>query len=152
MLPPSVPSTQSCSPATSTLSALPSPYTGFMLPGPPDQTVPHSPLEPNQSFSTHHTPGSWLQSILINNHSVWTSESQQRFEEKIARLTVTAGLPLSWVDNPEWIDLVHDFLPHAQSPLQKVLTNHLIPAALKKHQDETKAMARDQNVTLQADG
>ena len=78
--------------------------------------------------------------------------SQKQFEEKIAKLTAAAGLPLSWVDNPEWIDFVNDFLPYAQSPSQKVLTNRLIPAAVKKHQDKTKVMTRDQNATLQADG
>ena len=124
-----------------------------MLPGLADQTLLYSPLElgPGQSLSIHHTPGSWSQPALIDD-GVWTHKSQRRFEEKITRLTIATGLPLSWVDNPEWIDLVYDFLPHARSPSRKVLTNRLIPMALKKRQDETKVMARDQNVTLQADG
>ena len=157
MLPPSIPSTRLCSPATSTVSTLPSPlplpYLGLMLPGPMDQTFPRSPLEPSpgQSFS-HLTPGSQSQSSLIDDRNLWPSMSQKRFEEKIARLTAAAGLPLSWVDNPEWIDFVNDFLPYARSPSRKVLTNRLIPAAVKKRQDETKVMTRDQNATLQADG
>jgi hypothetical protein len=83
---------------------------------------------------------------------VWIPEFQLKFEERIARLTVSAGLPLSWVDNPEWIDFINDFLPSARSPSQKDLTNRLIPSAAKHYQSMAKLVARNKNATLQADG
>ena len=109
-------------------------------------------LSPGQSFSDLPTPRSRLQSILIDDNSTWLPEFQRRFEDRIARLTVSANLPLSWVDNPEWIDFVGDFIAFARSPSQKVLTNHLIPAAAKSYRELAKIVATNQNVTLQADG
>jgi len=53
---------------------------------------------------------------LIDDSGIWPPEFQRKFEERIARLTVSAGLPLSWVNNPEWIDFINDFLPSARSP------------------------------------
>ena len=113
MLPPSVPSTRACSPVVSTpaLSALPSPYTNLMIPM--DENLL---LSPAQSFSDHPAASiSRSQSILAlaDNSGTWPPEYQSKFEERIARLTVSAGLPLSWVDNPEWIDFVNAFLPCA---------------------------------------
>ena len=149
MLPPSVPPTRTCSPAvsTSSLSALPSPYSGLML-----SLDPSPQPSPGQSFSNHPTPRSRSQSILIDDSSTWLPDFQKKFEERIARLTVSAGLPLSWVDNPEWIDFINDFVPSVRSPSRKVLTNRLIPAAAKNHRDMAKIAAKNQNTTLQADG
>ena len=129
MLPPSVPPTRTCSPAvsTSSLSALPSPYSGLML-----SLDPSPQPSPGQSFSNHPTPRSQLQSILIDDSSMWLPDFQKKFEERIARLTVSAGLPLLWVDDPEWIDFIN-FVPSVRSPSQKVLTNYLILAATKNH-------------------
>lgn len=150
MLPPSMPPSQSHSPAlsTSSLSALPSPYIGLMVPM--DQSPPLTP----GYLTGNATPRSRSQSISINDPvaSMWPVGFQRKFEERIARLTVSAGLPLSWVDNPEWIDFVHDFLPSARSPSRKVLTNRLIPTAAKQYRDATKFAAKNQNTTLQADG
>jgi hypothetical protein len=149
MLPPSLPSTRACSPAASisALSAFPSPYLGVTTP------FDDGPLySPAQSSANLPNPGSRSQSVLINDSGIWPPEYQTKFEERIARLTVSAGLPLSWVDNPEWIDFIKDFLPFAWSPLRKVLTNRLIPTAAKNHQNVAKAAAKGQNTTLQADG
>jgi hypothetical protein len=149
MLPPSLPQSRSCSPAVSvsSLPPLPSPYSNFTIP------MAQSPLpSPSQPFPDYPISRSWSQSVLIDDTSVWSPERQKQFEERIARLTVSAGLPLSWVDNPEWIDFIRDFLPSARSPSRKTLTNRLIPAAAKSYQDMAKTAAQDQNVTLQADG
>ena len=149
MLPPSLPSTRACSPAASTsaLPALPSPYANLMIP------LGDNPLlSPALSCSDYPTSRSRSQSVLIDNSGVWLPEYQGKFEERIARLTVSAGLPLSWVDNPEWIDFVNDFLPSARSPSRKVLTNRLIPTAAKIHKNAAKTAAKNQNITLQADG
>ncbi|KAF9647431.1 hypothetical protein BDM02DRAFT_3098174 [Thelephora ganbajun] len=111
--------------------------------------IDRSPL-PSQSFPDHFAPGrSRSQSILIDD---WTPEFQREPEERIARLTVSAGLPLSWVDDPAWINFVNGFLPSARSPSQEVLTNRLIPVAAKRHQDAIRVAVKNQNVTLQVGG
>jgi len=147
MPPPSTVPSRSHSPAlsTSSLPALPSPYTHLL---PIDQ----SPLLGPDYPTGHNTPRSRSQSVLVDDPGIWPVEVQRKFEERIARLTVSAGLPLSWVDNPEWIDFVTDFLPSARSPSWKVLTNRLIPTAAKRCQEITKLTAKGQNTTLQADG
>ena len=82
----------------------------------------------------------------------WSEELQIRFEIQIARLTAAAGLPLSWVDNPEWIDFIHIFLPAAKSPSRKVLTTRLIPGVVEEYSRIAKESASGQNATIQADG
>ena len=42
------------------------------------------------------------------------------FETALAHLTASAGLPLRWVENPEWLALCKRFLPNAKSPSCKV--------------------------------
>ncbi|KZP02551.1 hypothetical protein FIBSPDRAFT_770553 [Athelia psychrophila] len=83
---------------------------------------------------------------------LWTSSHQKRFETRIARLTASAGLPLAWVDNPEWHAFVEDFFPAAKSPSRKVLTNRLIPTAVAEFHAEAKAAARGCDATIQSDG
>jgi len=152
MLPPSLPLTRTCSPAVS-ISALsasfPPTFGDLMI---PSNDSPQ--LSPGQLFSGLSTPRSQVPSILIDDPGpgVWLPDVQRKFEERIARLTASAGLPLSWVDNPEWIDFINDFLPSARSPSRKVLTNRLIPTIAQGYRDHTKTMARGKNVTLQADG
>jgi hypothetical protein len=82
----------------------------------------------------------------------WSEELQMRFEIQIARLTAAASLPLSWVDNPEWIDFIHLFLPAARSPSRKVLTSRLIPGVVEEYTRIAKESSRGQNATIQADG
>lgn len=83
---------------------------------------------------------------------VWSPELQAKFETCLARLTAAAGLPLSWVDNPEWIDFVHQFLPGAISPSRKVLTTRLVPRAAESYRQLAKEVSKDQNATIQGDG
>ena len=82
----------------------------------------------------------------------WSLDTQKLFKVRVARLTVAAGLPLSWVDNPEWIDLIYHFLPAAKSPSRKVLTTRLIPQLADEYRGITKESLRDKNTTIQADG
>ena len=174
MLPPSLPpSTRFNSPAlhlqTSTLpspiiSALPSPQLSA-LPSPLINTLP-------LSYGNHYPHTHYNQSPASVPHSLhvepatshilrptpppswgdWSQELQIRFETQVARLTASAGLPLSWVDNPEWIDFVHQFLPAAKSPSRKVLTTRLIPHIAKNYRNIAKESSKDQNATVQADG
>ena len=61
-------------------------------------------------------------------------------------------MTLSWVDNPEWIDFVHQFLPAAKSPSRKFLTTRLIPRLAESYRQIAKDFSRDRNATIQADG
>ncbi|KAH8991817.1 hypothetical protein EDB86DRAFT_2779880, partial [Lactarius hatsudake] len=46
----------------------------------------------------------------------WSDARQARFEEQVTRITAAAGFPLSWVENPEWLDFCNDFVLQAKSP------------------------------------
>jgi len=46
----------------------------------------------------------------------WPWEKQQSFEVHIARLTASAGFPLAWVNNTEWINFYTEFLLAAKLP------------------------------------
>ena len=176
MPPPSLPpSTRFNSPAlhsqtsrgpSPAMSTQPSPQSLSVLPLPMINTLPspygslRSPLYPDQSpaMSTPHSlcvepPASHIiQSVSPLSQGEWSQELQARFETQIARLTASAGLPLTWVDNPEWIDFVHQFLPAAKSPSRKILTTRLIPCLAKDYCRLAKDSSRDQNATIQANG
>ena len=74
------------------------------------------------------------------------------FDERIVRLTASAGLPLSWVENPEWLDFCTEFVPQAKSPSRKVLTQRLLPQTLAELQVKSKQQVSGQNVTASCDG
>jgi hypothetical protein len=67
-------------------------------------------------------------------------------------MTASAGFPLSWVDNPEWIDFCMEFLPAAKLPSRKTLTRRLLPAAITELCVSARTAAKGHNVTLQANG
>ena len=172
MLPPtSLPPSRLSSPALRLqLSALPSPVNSAApspqlsaLPFPLIDPIPvsyGSPLHPNQSPATSFlypppvgpTTPRIFQPASPSSQGDWPQDLQRRFEIQVARLTAAAGLPLSWVDNPEWIDLVHQFLPAAKSPSRKILTTRLIPNIVEEYRTVAKESSRSQNATIQADG
>lgn len=94
--------------------------------------------------------------IALDSHiladSAWSDGRQAMFEERVMRLTASAGLPLSWVENPEWLDLCTDFIPSAKSPSRKVLTRRLLPRSLAQLQTEAKLNAAGHNATASCDG
>lgn len=83
---------------------------------------------------------------------VWTSERQENFEKQLARLTASAGLPLSWIDNPEWHGFCEEFVPAAKSLSRKALTIRVIPKLVEQLRNESKAEVKGKHATLQADG
>lgn len=89
---------------------------------------------------------------LTGGSLIWTTDRQAAFENQLARLTASAGLPLSWVDNPEWIGLCEDFLPAAKSPSWKVLTMRVIPKLVEQLRNQSMSEADGKDATLQADG
>lgn len=106
------------------------------------------PLSRSQSFSV-------LRRSPLNSADSgfqWSKEKQKSFENRIARLTASAGFPLSWVDNAEWIDFCTEFLPAAKLPSRKTLTRRLLPAAVEALRASARAAAKGHEATLQADG
>lgn len=82
---------------------------------------------------------------------------QQRFESRITRLTASAGFPLQWVDDPEWLQFLSEFLPDLKPFNRKKLTNKLLPEEVFQNRQLTMAHVKElpdhQRVcTLQTDG
>ncbi|KAH8991160.1 hypothetical protein EDB83DRAFT_2231697 [Lactarius deliciosus] len=82
----------------------------------------------------------------------WSQGEQAMFETAVARLTASAGLPLRWVENPEWLALCERFLPNAKSPSRKVLTQRLIPATLKGFKQTARKQCSGFEGTVSYDG
>lgn len=82
----------------------------------------------------------------------WNPSKQKRFEACLVRLTASAGLPFSWVDNPEWIDFCGEFLPYAKSPSRKTLTRRLLPTLVAEFRAGAQAATKGHEATLQCDG
>lgn len=82
----------------------------------------------------------------------WSSAKQTSFERRLARLTASAGLPFSWLENIEWLLFVDEFIPAARSPSRKVVSRRLIPTLARDFRNEAKAFAAGKNATIQADG
>lgn len=89
---------------------------------------------------------------INNQYTTWSTEKQQSFENRLGRLTASAGLPFSWVDNPEWLAFVDEFIPAAQSPGRRKLTRTIVPKLVKEIRNQAKKEVHGQNVTIQADG
>lgn len=84
--------------------------------------------------------------------SGWNDGRQARFEERVMHLTASAGFPLSWVENPEWLAFCHEFLPAAKSPSRKVLTQRLLPHTLTQFQSRAMQRVAGKNATASCDG
>ena len=89
--------------------------------------------------------------LSVNDLS-WSDARQACFEDRLTRLTASAGFPLSWVENPEWLSFCTEFLPQAKSPSRKVLTRRLLPRVLTDFQSQAKSRASGKNATAMCDG
>jgi hypothetical protein len=118
----------------------------FSLPTPSDVLPLSRSLSRTRSRGPSVPHASWVASIP------WTQARQKLFEERVALLTVSAGLPLAWVDNNNWRILVQDFIPGANSFSRKVLTTRLIPSVAKKFRAQAQTAVKGLEATLQADG
>ncbi|KAF4622376.1 hypothetical protein D9613_009287 [Agrocybe pediades] len=87
------------------------------------------------------------------HYDLWMpSDSQDMFEKMIGRLTASAGFPLSWVTNPEFIEFCKTFIPNAVVPSRKSLTRRIIPSILSTIRIETRSRAAGKLLTVQCDG
>ena len=80
------------------------------------------------------------------------SFDQQGFGIHIGRMTVAAGLPLSWTDNPEVRSVFQMFFPWAQLPSRKTLSRSILPALQSGLRAQAQKETKGSNCTLQCDG
>ena len=137
--------------------------------GAPIPAVPHSPYIDAMGFAMQASPGilpnqlpsrppsslsSYLQSPSISRppSQVPRSFDQHNFNMCIGRMTVAAGLPISWTDNPEVRSVFRIFLPWAQLPSWKTLSRSVLPTLQNNLRTQSQKEARESNCTLQCDG
>lgn len=84
--------------------------------------------------------------------SVWSESRQERFDGFLARLTASANLPHRWIENPEWVGLVTEFIPGAQLCSRQKLADTLIPRELERLGAITRKDVKDSKGTFQLDG
>lgn len=82
----------------------------------------------------------------------WTDAHQARLEWRVARLTASADLAFSWIESPEWLGLLDDFIPYAKPFDRKQLSGRILKKTLKEIRDDAKRRAEGCMVTLQCDG
>ena len=68
------------------------------------------------------------------------------------RLVATGNLPLSIVNNAEWIALVDEFMTGVQNVKRDALTQRVLPRIIDEHRAQAKAATRGKDVTVQGDG
>jgi hypothetical protein len=133
--------------------------------GKPQPTISSSgsSLVPSDSISACLSPPwskAWQSKSHVASHAAemappdvpWTVVHQLHFEERLMHLTASVGLPLSWVENLEWLLFCTEFIPSAKSPSQKVLIWWLLPRTLTEFQSQAMQHAAGHNVTASCDG
>ena len=82
----------------------------------------------------------------------WPDARRKQFEKRILRLTASAGLPLSWVENLEWKRFCDEFMPGSPRISRKVLTRRILREVVAEFRAEVCRKCKGKEVTLQADG
>lgn len=103
------------------------------------------PSRPSSSLSSYSHGGPSISRFLPNF-------DQQNFNTHIGRMTVAAGLPISWTDNPEVRSVFRTFFPWAQLPSRKTLSRSILPALQSSLRAQSQKDSRGSNCTLQCDG
>ena len=89
-----------------------------------------------------------------NSHAEWSVDRQNTFNTRLGRLTASAGLPISWIENPEFTLFCQEFVhPSANIPSRKVLTRRILPTIKREFRKKAQAaIKRGSNATIQGDG
>lgn len=87
-----------------------------------------------------------------SHYGTWDHNRQISFENRLAKVTASAGLPLAWLDNPQVASLFEEFLPLANLPLCKTMTNQIIPNLVADLRQTARNEASGAYATIQADG
>jgi hypothetical protein len=74
------------------------------------------------------------------------------FEKRLICLTASAGLPLSWIENLEWISFCEEFIPGAPAVSRKVLMKRILCDTVAEIRNEVKKSIKEKDVTVQGDG
>ena len=83
----------------------------------------------------------------------WSRSMQEQFEQSITRITASANLPFSWVENEHLERFVTTFVhPDAKLPSRKSLTTKLIPNELSVFRDTVQRKVLNSEVTASCDG
>lgn len=82
----------------------------------------------------------------------WTAELQRQLESDLARITASANIPFSWIDDPEFTGFFARWFPAAKPISRQVLTSRLIPAELDAQRVARLPQIRGSDATLQCDG
>ena len=120
---------------------------GFLMHGSP-ASLSNPPSRPPSGQSLY-LPGS---SISRPQSRTAPSFNQRNFNIHIGRMTVAAGLPMSWTDNPEVRSVFRTFFPWAQLPSRKTLSKSILPTLQNDLRSQAQREARGSNCTLQCDG
>jgi hypothetical protein len=129
-----------------------SPYTsalGNLVQQSPSITSNLSLSRPPSSLSSHPHGPTRSQPI---SRSFSPNFDQHAFNMHIGRMTVAAGLPISWTDNPEVRSVFRTYLPWAKLPSRKVLSKSVLPTLQNTLRMQAQKEARGSNCTLQCDG
>ena len=82
----------------------------------------------------------------------WSKDQQKLFESSLAWLTASAGFSFNWVNNPEFVRFCQQFLPHAELPSRKVLSNRILPTMLRDIRAGIREKVNGQLATVQCGG
>ena len=128
-----------------------SPYSnalGFTTQASPNLSPNYPPSRPPSSVS------SYLQGPSISRPQSRSPGNfdQREFNTCVGRITVAAGLPISWTDNPEVRSTFRKFFPWAQLPSRKTLSRSILPALQASLRAQSQKETRGTNCTLQCDG
>ena len=82
----------------------------------------------------------------------WTDADRAHFGAWLAWITASCGFPFSWVEDPEWLGFLQEFLPTAEPIKCQSLANHWIPLEVGKFCQEAKNHSRGLEGTIQCDG
>ena len=93
-------------------------------------------------------------SVGHNSLAEWSPNQQNTFNTRLGRLMASAGLPLSWIENLEFLLFCQEFVhPSANVPSRKVLTRWILPTIRREFRKMAQAAIKDgSKVTIQADG
>ena len=112
----------------------------------PDSLLLRQSRSRSSSVATH--------SVNCNSQMEWSADRQNTFNTRLGRLTASAGLPISWIENPEFILFCQEFVHSSASvPSRKVLTNRILPTIKREFRKRAQAEIKEGSMaTIQGDG
>ena len=97
-----------------------------------------------------------VQPYPINYNSLieWSADRQNTFNMRLGRLMASAGLPMSWIENPEFILFCQEFIHPGASILgRKALSRRILPAIRRDFQKRAQEeIEKGALATIQSDG